>query len=322
MRQRKIKNVDEKLKVYASRIIDNPAKLRGHWKERFSVLTTDTQTAQGTALSVRDDIFSLVHASAQSEASSACAQTVKDVQMPVHSNSVKSAQPPVRSCPQREEEQRAFFLEIGSGKGQFLTRSALADPQNFYIGAEGLTSALLRCVEKAEDMELHNVRYINGYMNDLNDCFIPGELDGIFLNFSDPWPKLRHEKRRLTCGFRLLSYLQVLKTGGFLRFKTDNHKLMEYTRLQVRKLSSVMPTQKEIRESAGSSLKVRSKNGTEDGARGPASCAFLAVPPFVVSAFTNDLEHSSYRAISPRTEYEEKFIAQGKPIAFLELRRV
>ena len=91
-----------------------------------------------------------------------------------------------------------LFLEIGMGKGQFITQKASADPDNIYIGIEKYSSVMLRAVEKEEQLMLPNLRLIRVDAEQMGEIFAPGEVDAVFLNFSDPWPKDRHAKRRLT----------------------------------------------------------------------------------------------------------------------------
>ncbi len=122
-----------------------------------------------------------------------------------------------------------LFSEIGCGKGRFITQLACDNPQNFYVGIEGHESVILRSLEKAEEMQLRNVLFIPEYIIDVRDIFDDNELDGIYLNFSDPWPKARHEKRRLTHRNFLKAYTQVIKPGGFIQLKTDNDGLFEFT---------------------------------------------------------------------------------------------
>lgn len=122
-----------------------------------------------------------------------------------------------------------LFAEIGCGKGQFITARALAAPDDGFVGIEGQRSVLLRACEKLRESEITNVRLIGEFVNDPQDFFEEGELDGIYLNFSDPWPKARHKKRRLTYRDRLRSYEKVLKKEGFIEFKTDNDELFAFT---------------------------------------------------------------------------------------------
>ncbi len=122
-----------------------------------------------------------------------------------------------------------IYLEIGCGKGNFITRHALAEPKTNFVACEGQESVVLRALEKAEESEIQNLRIFIDYVHDLGDYFEPGELAGIYLNFSDPWPKARHAKRRLTYRKRLENYKRVLQDGGFVEFKTDNDGLFAFT---------------------------------------------------------------------------------------------
>lgn len=129
-----------------------------------------------------------------------------------------------------------LYLELGCGKGKFLTDRALADADANFIGIEGLDAVIVRGLEKSTENELVNIRYVLEYVKDIRDFFEDGELDGIYLNFSDPWPKARHAKRRLTFGDTMLKYRQVLKEDGFIAFKTDNEGLFEFTLEEIERL--------------------------------------------------------------------------------------
>ncbi len=122
-----------------------------------------------------------------------------------------------------------IYLEIGCGKGNFILKRADANLDKNFIAVEGQSNVVLRALEKAENAELSNVRFFIGFVNDLKDYFNEGELKGIYLNFSDPWPKARHDKRRLTYHLRLKNYKEVLSQGGFIEFKTDNEPLFRFT---------------------------------------------------------------------------------------------
>ena len=129
-----------------------------------------------------------------------------------------------------------LYLELGCGKGKFITARAMADEEANFIGIEGLDAVIVRGLEKATENEVKNVRYVMEYVKDIRDFFEDGELDGIYLNFSDPWPKARHAKRRLTYGDTLLKYKQVLKPEGFIAFKTDNEGLFDFTMEEIERL--------------------------------------------------------------------------------------
>lgn len=125
------------------------------------------------------------------------------------------------------------YLEIGCGKGQFITKLAELNRDWKLVAFEGHKSVALHAIEKIRAAGHENVSFVLKYINSLEDVFEDGEISGIFLNFSDPWPKARHEKRRLTCGNRLEEYGRVLSTNGFLEFKTDNDGLFEYTLTEI-----------------------------------------------------------------------------------------
>ena len=122
-----------------------------------------------------------------------------------------------------------IHIEIGMGKGQFLTKLAELNPNINYIGIEKFTSVLLRASEKLETLDLTNVRIINVDALMLNEYFAEGEIAQIYLNFSDPWPKNAHAKRRLTSNRFLPVYQNILKKDGEIHFKTDNRLLFEFS---------------------------------------------------------------------------------------------
>ena len=127
-----------------------------------------------------------------------------------------------------------IHIEIGMGKGRFLMDMARLYPEINFIGIEKYSSVLLRAVQKLEEEELPNVRLIRMDAEDLENVFAQGELDRIYLNFSDPWPKARHAKRRLTSREFLKRYEQVLKKEGAVEFKTDNRGLFEFSLEEVK----------------------------------------------------------------------------------------
>lgn len=167
MRQRNIKNLDEKIKQNDFGLIDDPRALRGKWRDEFAD----------------------VHA----------------------------------------EGRLPLCLEIGCGKGRFIAARAEAFPLKGFIAVEGQSNVALRALEKTQQSRFSNLRIFIDYVTDIGEYFAPGELDVIYLNFSDPWPKARHAKRRLTYRERLLSYKSVLSPEGSIEFKTDNDGLFEFT---------------------------------------------------------------------------------------------
>lgn len=122
-----------------------------------------------------------------------------------------------------------LYMELGCGKGQFVIKQATLHPERNFIAVEGHDTVLLRALEKAVEAGLPNLKFIRGYIQDVNDYFAENELDGIYLNFSDPWPKDRHEKRRLTHERFLAGYQTVIKDSGTVEFKTDNNELFEFS---------------------------------------------------------------------------------------------
>ena len=125
---------------------------------------------------------------------------------------------------------RPIRIEIGMGKGQFLLTLAQRNPGINFIGIEKYSSVLLRAVQKQDQEELPNVRLIRMEAENINDVFAPGEVDRIYLNFSDPWPKEAHASRRLTSRAFLERYKGILKEQGKIEFKTDNTELFAFSR--------------------------------------------------------------------------------------------
>lgn len=122
-----------------------------------------------------------------------------------------------------------IHIEVGMGKGRFLMELAQLNPDINYIGIEKYSSVLIRAIEKREEVELSNLYFIRMDAEDINEVFAEGEIDRIYLNFSDPWPKDRHAKRRLTSHQFLQKYDQFLKKDGVVIFKTDNKDLFQFS---------------------------------------------------------------------------------------------
>ena len=122
-----------------------------------------------------------------------------------------------------------IYLEIGTGKGKFIIELAKRNPNINYIGLEKYESVILQPCDrlKKEGISLPNLRFICGNADELLDIFDHNEIDKIYLNFSDPWPKAKHAKRRLTHELFLSKYLIINK--GTVEFKTDNIDLFEYS---------------------------------------------------------------------------------------------
>ena len=122
-----------------------------------------------------------------------------------------------------------LFLEIGCGKGRFICETAKQNPENNYLAVEKCPDVVLLAMEKAKSEEIPNLKFFYGDVNALYESFEPSEVDGIYLNFSDPWPKNQTAKRRLTHPNFLKIYKKVLKHKGRIYFKTDNRKLFDYS---------------------------------------------------------------------------------------------
>lgn len=133
-----------------------------------------------------------------------------------------------------EENQKLFdndneiHIEIGIGKGRFLTELAKQNPNINYIGVEMFDSVIVRAIEKQEENPLPNVRFMRADASTLSQKF-NNYFSHIYLNFSDPWPKARHEKRRLTSKNFLDVYKTIMKKGSLITFKTDNTSLFEFS---------------------------------------------------------------------------------------------
>lgn len=127
------------------------------------------------------------------------------------------------------ENTNPIHIEIGMGKGRFLMDLAALNPNINYIGIERYTSVLLRAVQKIQENPLPNIRFLCVDAATLPEIFAPEEVDRIYLNFSDPWPKDRHARRRLTSTDFLNLYNLFLAKNGRLEFKTDNRDLFDFS---------------------------------------------------------------------------------------------
>ena len=125
--------------------------------------------------------------------------------------------------------QNPIAMEIGMGKGRFLMDLATLHPDINYIGVERYGSVLYRALQKMEECPLSNIRFLCINAELLPEIFEQGELNHIYLNFSDPWPKDRHARRRLTSREFLACYDKVLKKDGRIEFKTDNRPLFDFS---------------------------------------------------------------------------------------------
>lgn len=168
-----------------------------------------------------------------------------------------------------------IYIEIGMGKGKFITTLAKQNPNINYVGIEKYTSVLLRAIQKldTEKEKIKNIRYLCMDAKDIEEVFDKQEVSRIYLNFSDPWPKDRHAKRRLPSREFLRKYDKILKEDGILEFKTDNRYLFDFAIEEIK----------------------------------PAGWNLLE--------FTYDLHNTPGMMLeNVMTEYEEKFSSIGNPI--------
>lgn len=121
-----------------------------------------------------------------------------------------------------------IYIEVGMGKGQFLYTLAARNPECNYVGIEKYSSVLLRAIQKLEAQELPNLKLLRMEAEELTSVFGRGEAAGIYLNFSDPWPKDRHAKRRLPSAEFLARYDEIAAKDAKIEFKTDNRALFDF----------------------------------------------------------------------------------------------
>ena len=123
----------------------------------------------------------------------------------------------------------ALWVEVGCGKGKFTAETAAANPDVLMIAVERCREAMVVAMEKAQSMGLTNVFFIDMDVEKIEEIFAPQEIDRLFINFPDPWPRKKNAKRRLTHRGFLDKYCRVVKTGGEFHFKTDNAPLFEFS---------------------------------------------------------------------------------------------
>lgn len=135
----------------------------------------------------------------------------------------------------KQHKEKKIYLEIGMGKGDFISHMAKADPNNLYIGVEvclpvlALATKKVKRYEEEEKITLDNLFFMSFDAIELSEYFEENQVEKLYLNFSDPWPKKKHAKRRLTYATFLEQYKKVLKQGAMIEFKTDNRILFEFS---------------------------------------------------------------------------------------------
>ncbi|MDQ0220310.1 tRNA (guanosine(46)-N7)-methyltransferase TrmB [Peribacillus cavernae] len=131
------------------------------------------------------------------------------------------------------ENNNPLYIEVGTGKGRFITEMAKAHPDVNFIGIELAKRVIVSALDLLIEADLPNVKLMNVNANDLHGFFAKGDVSRVYLNFSDPWPKNRHEKRRLTYETFLKVYESILPEKGEVHFKTDNQGLFESSLMSI-----------------------------------------------------------------------------------------
>ena len=141
---------------------------------------------------------------------------------------------------QLKPDAKEIRLEIGCGKGRFSAETAQRNPDVLYIALERVPDAMVIAMERSMEKGLDNILFIDGDAAKLRDYFAPGEVDLLYINFCDPWPGLKHARRRLTHEHFLILYRGVLKDGGQIHFKSDNRDLFEWSLFQFPKAGFIL----------------------------------------------------------------------------------
>lgn len=131
------------------------------------------------------------------------------------------------------ENGNPIHIEVGMGKGQFIQQMAAFNPDINYVGIEKFSSVLIRAIEKRPELKTDNLLFIRMDAEHINEVFEKNEVGRVYLNFSDPWPKDRHAKRRLTSKEFFARYNELLVPEGRVIFKTDNRELFDFSLEQV-----------------------------------------------------------------------------------------
>jgi tRNA (guanine-N7-)-methyltransferase len=216
------------------------------------------------------------------------------------------------------------FVEFGCGKGDFINALAVSPEADrigaLMIGVEGGGSIVLAALRKTADAGLTNVRYINHYVNDAAAAFAPASIDGIFLNFSDPWPKDRHADRRLTSPSKAAAYFCVLKPGGFAVMKTDGRPLYEYSLETFRAAGFTIVYQTEDL-SAAPAIPGATQPMAIIGAATSVIPTAAAATSVIPGAAPGSTQPMAIIGAATQTEYERRFRGLGCPIScFIAIR--
>ncbi|MBQ3282174.1 MAG: tRNA (guanosine(46)-N7)-methyltransferase TrmB [Eubacterium sp.] len=300
MRQRKIKNLEEKMECLSELTVVDSESVKGRWRELF----TGQGAAPGeTGLPVETALMGETELPVETALTGETALPVESAHDEAGPYGTAAAS---ESADDTGEERPLLYAEVGCGKGQFIKNMALIHPDREYVAFEGNKSVVYHAMQKADESSLTNIRFVTDYIDMMDEFFDDGELDGIYLNFSDPWPKYKHEKRRLTAGKRFDSYVKAVKSGGFIEFRTDNDDLFDYTMDEVMEQSGISiiavtrDLHGEIQETASRiDLAALTDCAFEDGA---------------------DEKLTTLEDLSVTSEYEDKFSSQGKSINFIHVK--
>ena len=172
-------------------------------------------------------------------------------------------------------------IEVGTGKGQFITNKASSNPEINYYGIDKFPTILLKAINKLNKnkIDINNLHFLSFDALDLNKYFPNHSIDCIYLNFSDPWPKKRHEKRRLTSKTYINIYKSILRPYGCIKYKTDNYDFFLFT-----------------------------KEELENN------------PEVTILEITDDLYNSEFIKDNIPTEYETKFVNMNKKINYIKFK--
>ena len=172
-------------------------------------------------------------------------------------------------------------IEVGTGKGQFITNKASSNPEINYYGIDKFPTILLKAINKLNKnkIDINNLHFLSFDALDLNKYFPNHSIDCIYLNFSDPWPKKRHEKRRLTSKTYINIYKSILRPDGCIKYKTDNYDFFLFTKEELENH-----------------------------------------PEVTILEITDDLYNSEFIKDNIPTEYETKFVNMNKKINYIKFK--
>ena len=187
----------------------------------------------------------------------------------------------LRGCWRAEfGNQNPLRIEIGMGKGQFLLTLAQQNPDVNYVGIEKYSSVLIRALARQEELKLQNLRLLRYDAETIDELFAEGEVDRIYLNFSDPWPKDRHAKRRLTSDRFLARYARILAPEGRVEFKTDNVDLFDFSLESAENCGwTLSEVTRDLHNSPAAEGNVMTEYEERFSALGNPICRLVATPP-------------------------------------------